>query len=246
MQKVTPKKQNSITSIDITRKSCPRESIKPLIAENEFATIKHELMILKRDVKTEREANRSLFKKLLDAKSEAETLKKALASYRKRYYDEKEKCHQLYAENTNQRMQLLQLTGAVKSKDDGLINRSMDKRSYEAYRTKYENEKKRNEALTSVIKQLESSKGDSSTTLSGTKQKIGSTMGSNKVISRLPSISREQLLMPGHNREIHTKLEYDLFSEYQSNAPNEIHNFTFKQKEVAKVQPLLVKARTII
>lgn len=84
MKKLTFQKQKSIQLVDMLRKSCFQESIKPSITHNEFTNIKHKLMILKRDVKAEREANRKLFKKLVDAKSEVETLKKKLGSYRSR------------------------------------------------------------------------------------------------------------------------------------------------------------------
>lgn len=94
-----------------------------------------------------------------------------------------------------------------------------------------------------MIKRLESSKGDSSTILPGSKQNLGSTMGSIKVVSRFPSISKEHLLMPNHSRDVRTRLEFDLFSEYQSNVPNEVDNFAIRDKEVAIVQPLFVKSR---
>ena len=151
-------------------------------SNNELSAIKHELELLKRDIKTEREANRALFRKLLDSKSYAENLKKAIESYRKRYYDEKEKCQQLYIENTNQRKKIQELIKSQKTslKIESCRNFDTIKLDEDIYKNRYEAEKQRNAMLNLVIQELEKTKVDTKTTLPGSSNKLDSVEQSPK------------------------------------------------------------------
>lgn len=212
----------------------------------QLVTIKNELELLKRDIKTERDANRALFKKLLDAKSYAENLKKAIETYRKRYYDEKEKCQELYMENTKQRKKIQEFIKSQKKSEDCPNNNDINLLNKETieYKTKYENEKRKNELLVLTLNKLERNRLSIKPTLPDPNNKLNSITENDRNANLLPTTSNNNFLVI-NDKDDKVNLECDLFSEYQSHAPNEGHNFTFKEQEFTKIQPALIHAQTL-
>lgn len=229
----------------------PREKVIKGVGEphdiiSELRKIKAELRSLKRDVKVERDANRLLFKKLVDARTEAEDLRKAVNTYHRRYYDEKEKCQRLYVENTKQNKTINKLTEGktgvpiLPSSKTGGQGKDLNV----FYKHKYEAEKQRNIALNTMLLQLESTNGENSTKSSGSKEQVTESNHTRKLLSRLPSIHKDHIFTT-ELRDERVRLEHDLFSEYQSYAPHEATGISLRDKEAVRPQTGLARTYTL-